>query len=85
MRAPPSSIGYLIFAASVTPSLLAAGSCIDDLAIALVACVVGGFLSSFHCFACFLRLIGERWEVENRLEMFLGPFTFQINIDVVNK
>jgi hypothetical protein len=53
MEAPPPFSGYLIFAAPVLRALLATWGH-DDLAIALLAGVVGGSLF-FICY-CFLRV-----------------------------
>ncbi|SRR6266550_1204536 len=56
MEAPPPFTGYLIFAAPVFRALLATWRH-DDLAIALLACVVGGSLFSH----LMLLSVGANW------------------------
>ena len=58
MEAPPPFTGYLIFAAPVLRALLATWRH-DDLAIALLACVVGGSLS-FDVAFCVCQLVLHR-------------------------
>ncbi|KAF8345377.1 hypothetical protein F5887DRAFT_966513 [Amanita rubescens] len=60
MEAPPPFTGYLIFAAPVLRALLATWGR-DDLAAALLACVVGGSLLSLFC-CCRLRMSFDFWQ-----------------------
>ncbi|KAI0071665.1 hypothetical protein K474DRAFT_1668786 [Panus rudis PR-1116 ss-1] len=71
MRAPPSFFGYLIFAAPVLRALLATRKR-DDLAIAVSACVVGGFPSpySFFLLAVCNLSVGKSQRLADGLEQW---------------
>ncbi|KAK0201039.1 hypothetical protein DFS33DRAFT_1277355 [Desarmillaria ectypa] len=74
-----SRIGYLIFAALVFCALLATRRR-DDLAIAVLACVVGG---SLFFFAVHLRglPVGSLWVAANLVDIFFNKIKLSLNFE----